>query len=273
MDTMPTSDEAPANHVPTDNSLMLAALGILAYAASMMTHEALGHGGYCIAAGGHNAMLTAWGERCNFPNSQPFGIEAAGPGLQFVAGLLSWWALPRLPKRASRLRYFFWLYMIFNLFVSSGYVAFSGVTDFGDSAVMIAGLSPHLLWRGLLILIGAAAYYLAMWIAAAELQQLLGSSGGRRPIFRLVWIPYAAAGIFACCAAALNRTMPTGVAVGLAAASSFGASFGMLRLPDLQRRLTQKPAPGIHIAWSAGWAFAALAVIAAFLLVIGPGLE
>jgi hypothetical protein len=39
--------------------MMLGALGILAYAASMMTHEALGHGGYCLALGGHNVMLTA----------------------------------------------------------------------------------------------------------------------------------------------------------------------------------------------------------------------
>jgi hypothetical protein len=273
MEAMPTSGEAPGNHVLAANAWMLGALGILAYAASMMTHEALGHGGYCIAAGGHNAMLTGWGERCNFPGTQPFGIEAAGPGLQFLAGLLSWWALPRLPKRASRLRYFFWLYMVFNLLVSSGYVAFSGVTDFGDAAVIIAGLSPHMVWRGLLMLLGAAAYYLSMWIAAAELKRLLGTSDGSRSIFRLVWIPYAAAGIFACCAAALNRTMPTGVAVGLAAASSFGAAFGMLRLADMQRRMTPRPSPGIHIAWSAGWALAALVVIAAFLLVIGPGLE
>jgi hypothetical protein len=29
----------------------------------------------------------------------------------------------------------------------SGYVAFSGVTDFGDAAVIIAGLNPHIVWR------------------------------------------------------------------------------------------------------------------------------
>jgi hypothetical protein len=260
--------------VPTDNALMLGALGILAYAASMMTHEALGHGGYCLAVGGHNAMLTAWGERCNFPNGQPFGIEAAGPGLQFTAGLLSWWVLPRLSMQASRLRYFLWLYMAFNLLVASGYVAFSGVTDFGDAAVLIAGLNPHLLWRGVLTLFGAAAYYLSLWIAAAELKRLVGMNDGRRPVFRLVVIPYAAAGVFACCAGALNRTMPTGVAVGLAAASSFGAGFGMLRLPAMQGAMTLSPLrPGVFITWSAGWAVAALVVIAAFLLIIGPGLE
>ena len=262
------------NNVPRDHALMLGALGILAYAASMMTHEALGHGGYCLAVGGHNAMLTAWGERCNFSNAQPFGIEAAGPGLQIGAGLLSWWVLPRLSMQSSRLRYFLWLYMVFNLFVASGYVAFSGVTDFGDAAVLIAGLNPHLLWRGVLMLFGAAAYYLAMWVAASQLKRFVGMNDGSRPVFRLVFIPYAAAGIFACCAGALNRTMPTGVAIGLAAASSFGAGFGMLRLPAMQRAMTiSLLRPSVFITWSLGWALAALVVIAAFLLVIGPGLE
>lgn len=261
-------------NVPQDHALMLGALGILAYAASMMTHEALGHGGYCLAVGGHNAMLTAWGERCNFPNGQPFGIEAAGPGLQFSAGLLSWWVLRRLSMQASRLRYFLWLYMVFDLLVASGYVAFSGVTDFGDAAVLITGLNPHVLWRGVLILIGATAYYLSMWIAAKELKRLVGMNDGSQPVFPLVFIPYAAAGVFACCAGALNRTMPAGVAVGLAAASSFGAGFGMLRLPAMQRAMTSSPLqPGVFISWSAGWALGALVVIAAFLLVIGPGLE
>jgi hypothetical protein len=39
-------------HPVTDNAVVLGALGVLAYAASMMTHEALGHGVYCLAAGG-----------------------------------------------------------------------------------------------------------------------------------------------------------------------------------------------------------------------------
>ena len=38
--------------------------------------------------------------------------------------------------------------MVCSLFVSSGYVLFSGVTNFGDAAVLIAGLQPRLLWRG-----------------------------------------------------------------------------------------------------------------------------
>src|SRR6202789_4665348 len=100
-----------AQHPVTDNAVVLGALGILAYAASMMTHEALGHGGYCLALGGHNVMLTAWAEACSV---QPPGIEAAGPGMQFGAGLLAWLVLHRLSPGAARLRYLFWLYIVFN---------------------------------------------------------------------------------------------------------------------------------------------------------------
>src|ERR1700733_3811494 len=142
---MAPENQQSTQPAPRDSPMMLGALGILAYAASMMTHEALGHGGYCSALGGHNVMLTAWAEACSV---QPPGIEAAGPGMQFGAGLLAWLVLHRLSPGAARLRYFFWLYMVFNLLVSSGYVAFSGVTDFGDAAVLIAGLSPHLMCRG-----------------------------------------------------------------------------------------------------------------------------
>ena len=125
-----------AQHPVTDNAVVLGALGVLAYAASMMTHEALGHGVYCLAAGGHNTGLTAWAEGCNL---HPIGMEAAGPGLQFGAGLLSGIVLRLLSPDAARLRYFLWLYMVFDLFIASGYVAFSGVTNFGDSAIIIGG--------------------------------------------------------------------------------------------------------------------------------------
>ncbi len=99
------------------------------------------------------------GERCSV---QPPGIEAAGPGAQLGAGLLAWLALHRVPADAARWRYFFWLYMVFNLFIASGYVVFSGITDFGDAAVLIAGLQPHIVWRAVLILFGSVIYYLSM---------------------------------------------------------------------------------------------------------------
>ncbi len=259
---------------PRDSTMMLAALGILAYAASMMTHEALGHGGFCFAVGGHNVMLTAWGERCEFPGAHAPGIEAAGPGAQFAAGLLAWFALHCASPDAARLRYFLWLYMVFDLLVSSGYVLFSGVTNFGDAAVIIAGLDPAVVWRGGLILLGAIVYFLSMLAAASELKRFAGLDEGSRRLLRLVGVPYAAAGIFACCTGALNQTMGHATAIGLAAASSFGGGFGILWLPDMQRGMatTIRSLTG-YVNWSAAWGVAASLVIVVFVFFIGPGLE
>jgi hypothetical protein len=254
--------------------MMLAALGILAYAASMMTHEALGHGGYCLAAGGHTVMLTVWRETCTFPGPPALGIKAAGPGVQFGVGLLAWLALRLLSPRAARVRFFLWLYMVFDLLVSSGYVAFSGVTNFGDAAELVAGLHPRILWRGGLILFGSAVYFLSMLAAAFELKHFAGDQDRSRRLFRLVWIPYAAAGVFACCTGALNKTMGHGAAMGMAVASSFGAGLGILFLPKMQRGMALRgPSPAVSLTWSAAWGLAAAAVTLAFLFFLGPGLE
>ena len=259
---------------PRDSGVMIAALGILAYAASMMTHEALGHGVYCLAVGGHNVMLTVWGEGCDFPGVPAAGIKAAGPGVQFGAGLLAWLVLHLLSQDAIRLRYFFWLYMVFNLLVSSGYVVFSGVTGIGDAAELTAGLHPQIVWRGGLILVGSAVYFLSMVAGASELKRFSGVDNGSRRLSRLVWIPYATTGIFACCTGALNQTMGHGVAVGFAAASSFGVGFGMLRLPDMQRGMASKElSPTVYLNWSAAWGVVAAVVIVVFLFIIGPGLK
>jgi hypothetical protein len=267
--------EEPAQvAVGSDDAVTLGALGILAYVASMMTHEALGHGAFCIASGGHNVMLTGWAEGCNL-DPVPLRITAAGPTVQFCAGLLAWFALRCLGAGNSVvLRSFFWLYMAFNLFISSGYIAFSGVTGFGDSAVIIAGRSQHGLLRGILVLIGAFLYYLSMWAAALELTRIIGSNNGHRRPWRFVCIPYLAAGALACCAGSLNRTMPPGLALALAAASSFGAGSGMVTLPYLQRRAEMRaPVPESYIRRRVAWIVAAAVTGATFVFVLGPGLE
>ena len=187
--------EAAPDASGRDDAVMLGALGIPAYVASMMTHEALGHGAFCVAAGGHNLMLTGWAEECNL-EPLPSAVTAAGPAVQFGAGLLAWAALRRIPAGLVVQRSFVWLYMVFNLFISSGYVAFSGVTGFGDSAVLISGLSPPWLWRTLLVAVGAVVYYLSMWAAPRELRRMPGRSSDRR--LRRFFLDSVSSGRFAC---------------------------------------------------------------------------
>lgn len=130
------------------------------------------------------------------------------------------------------------------------------------------------MWRGALILLGSVVYFLSMRAAALELKRFAGLDDGSRRLSRLVWIPYAIAGVFACCTGALNQTMGHGAAIGLAAASSFGGGLGLLRPPDMQRGMASKgPSPTVYLHWSAAWGVAAAVVIVVFLFFIGPGLE
>ena len=252
---------------------MLGALGILGYAASMMTHEALGHGGFCLAAGGHNVMLTAWMERCHFPGVHGPGIKVAGPGVQFGAGLLAWGALHCVRPGAMRLRYFLWLSMVFDLLVSSGYVAFSGVTNIGDAAEVVAGFQPHGVWRSLLVLVGSLIYFLSMLAGAFELKRMAGPDGGRGRLYRLVWVPYASVGVFACVTCTLNHTVGREAGIGMAVASSLGAGLGLFGLPELQRGMAVSGSGATrYVTWSGVWGMASALAIVAFLFFLGPGL-
>jgi hypothetical protein len=68
--------------------------------------------------------------------------------------------------------------------------------------------------------------------------------------------------------------MGRGAAIGLAAASSFGAGFGLLRLPDMQRGLpSNETSPARYLTWNALWGVAAAVTIVLFLFFIGPGLQ
>ena len=178
--------------------------------------------------------------------------------MQFGFGLLAWLALHRVSSNAARLRYFLWLCMTLSLFISSGYVAFTGILNAGDAAELVAPLHNSLVWRSVIILLGSTVYFLSMRAAAYELRRFAGSDVEMNRLFRLVWIPYASVGIFACCTIAMNRIIGhalSGLAVaspglnrtvgllGLALASSFGAGSGMFGLPPMSRYTSLRISP------------------------------
>jgi hypothetical protein len=75
-----------------------------------------------------------------------------------AAGIVFWIALRSSAKQASvQLRFFLLPSVAFNLLAGTGYFFFSGVTNFGDWAVVIADLPTHWLWRTLFVVIGIAA--------------------------------------------------------------------------------------------------------------------
>lgn len=119
---------------------------------------------------------------------------------------------------------------------------------------------------------GAVAYYLSMWVAAFELRRIVGNDNDQR-LRNFLWVAYLAIGLLACCAGALNRTMPPRVALELAALSSFGSGFGMVGLPDLLRRMaTHSVVRPPYVEWSLPWVLGAAVGGALFVFVLGPGI-
>ena len=128
-----------------------------------------------------------------------------------------------------------------------------------------------------------------MRATAWELKRLAGVDDELQRLFRLVWIPYSAVGVFACCTGALtmwrgamtglavaspalNQTMGHGAALGLAALSSFGAGSGLFGLPNMQRGMVSVvSSPTVYVEWSPAWGVATAAVIAAFLFLAERG--
>lgn len=266
--------ESSEKDAPRDSAAMLVALGILAYAASTMTHEALGHGGSCLLAGGHTVMLAVWSETCNFPGAPRLAVKTAGPAAQFGAGLIAWLVLHLRAMKNARVRYFLWLYMVFNLFIPSSYVAFSGFTNFGDAAEVIAGHEPHMVWESGLVLLGVVVYLLAMQATALELKRFAGLDQRSGRLYHLVWIPYVSVGVFACCTAAFTPAVGRETAIEMAALSSFASGAGLFGLPDGHLRMSfLTPSETAYVTWSPAWCVAAALVVAIFFLFLGPGLR
>lgn len=217
---------APAPAAPSaaeggrDSGLAILAIGILAYVGETMLHEAVGHGGLCLATGGRVTLLDPLGMRCS----------VVAPAMV------------------------------------------SGAAGFGNWAVLAAPLAPAWAWRAALVLAGIALYYGFRRLLAVEYARMTGPSGAvPARLRRLVLLPTAAA-VVALAAASLS---PTGRATALELAFGCTVVVGasLLGLPGLSRP-PHEPAPApARITGSVPLAIAALVIAAAFIAIIGPGVD
>ena len=86
-------------------------------------------------------------------------VAAGGTLANLAASIVLWIALRKAKSASVRWRFFLLTSFAFNLFEGTGYFLFSGVTNFGDWAEVIAGLPAHWLWRALLVVVGMASYF------------------------------------------------------------------------------------------------------------------
>ena len=258
--------------------LTIAAIGLLVGVLADFIHEGLGHGGACLLVGGKPTLLTSmnfeWDDR-GLGRSAHRVVAAGGTIANLLASGVAL-ALLRRPPSSAHVQYFLWLFAAINLYVGTGYFLFSGVSNIGDWANFIAGLSHIWVWRVLLILIGGASYFLCVRLMLAKAAPLTGGVPAvRYPRANLLMlIPYVAGAALSLIAGAFNPQAKALILISGVAASLGGAS-GLAWGPQLLRDphwLASSTAPAaIPRHW--GWIVVGLLFAVAFVVVIGPGLK
>jgi len=246
------------------------AVGIVAYAACDMVHEVLGHGVACALTGGHAISLSTVALQTE---SESRIVAAAGSIANVIAGLLALLAFRR-GSRFSPSRHFLWLFASTNLLNGTGYLLFSGVLDYGDWAVVIAGMEPHCLWRVVLVVAGAAAYVSVIrLIAGATVFLVRDGDVSRREVGRLVFPAYVAGGLLFVTGSALNPVGPSLILLS-GVSSGFGAMAGLAYAPKLvEARTRESENAALPLGFSLGWVIAGVLVAVAFIAVLGPGIR
>jgi hypothetical protein len=127
-----------------DDWATVCAISILAGMIADVLHEGVGHALVALLTVARSGTLTtvAWS------SAYDSKLVAAGGTLVNLASAGVFWLLLRKSREGSvHVRLFLLLCCAFNLFDGTGYFFFSGVSNFGDWAVVIAGMKPHVFWR------------------------------------------------------------------------------------------------------------------------------
>lgn len=253
--------------------LTIVAIAIAATVITDLIHEGLGHGGMCVATGGQSLVLSTVHFECSVETRL---VAAGGTLANLVSGAL-FWVAGRGVRRSASWRYFFWLLMAFNLFDAGGYFLFSGIGNFGDWAMVVAGWQPTWVWRAGLVVVGTVTYFLLFVpLCLRELRPFLGRDAEIRVrrARQLTLIPYITAGILSCIAGTLNPVGPLLILVS-AAAASFGGKSALAWMWTLFRgsRISNGKMQLQEIERSWGWMLAAVILSVLFIAGLGPGVR
>jgi hypothetical protein len=252
-----------------DDVLTVCAISLVAAILANVVHEGLGHAGTALLTGTQSGVLTTVAWSSDFDSRL---VAAGGTLANLAAAMVFWTALHSATSAAVRLRFFLLTSLAFNLFAGTGYFLFSGATNFGDWAVVIAGLHAHWLWRSLLVVAGVASYYGAVLIVGAGVVRYVGvprNEPGR--LRKLTFIPYFSAVLLLSAGGLLN---PLGIQLVWQSAlpASAGADSGLLWLRYYIPRRTVPERPSDEIKRNYVWIAVAVALSLAFIFVLGPGI-
>lgn len=271
-----SSDAMP----PRADWLTVIAVAVVVHAVAVsVVHEGLGHGGACLLAGCRPQLLTTMQFQGDERTVSSAGIKfiAAGGTLANLAaatitvGLLRW-----RRERANATAFFLWLFATVNLLAATGYLLYSGVSNIGDWADVVHGLTPFWIWHGSLFLFGAGMYWLATRWAMGQLGRRLGTSGAARvaEANRYTLTAYAIGGLLSLAAGLFE---PGGALIVLISgvAGSLGGASGLAWGPQLLRdpRVGEPREPALRVTRDWRWIVAGAVAAVVFVFVLGHGVR
>ncbi len=243
----------------------VAAIGVLAMCVVTFDHEALGHGGACLALGGHIRALTSSIFRCDL---QSIWVTPAGPACNLLVGLAVLLLLRATPRHVAARRLFLLLITCFSFYWEAGYVIHAMYRRDGD--LYFAGQDflgePSLWWR-----IGAACAGISLYLyttrwASRALSDLWPDVAVARRVAMTAW---ASATIAAAVAAATHSGAGPG---GLrdAVLEIGAAAFPLLFIPTRGR--ARDPGGAVTLRRNRSTIAVAVIVYAIFVATLGRGL-
>src|SRR4051812_29296299 len=145
------------------DTLTVIAITVVAAAITDVLHEAVGHGGACLLTGLQPLVVSTVHFNCSADSRI---VSAGGTIVNLIAGAICGAAGRKVKE--PRLRYFFWLTMVFNLLSAGGYFLYSGIGNIGDWAYVIHDLHPAWAWRTGLTALGLVTYWSFALISIRE---------------------------------------------------------------------------------------------------------
>jgi hypothetical protein len=235
----------------------LCALAAVAFVVACVAHEAVGHGGACLATGGTIVVLSSSLFRCAPPRVL---VDAAGPLASLVTAAAAA-SVARAGGDGLRRTFFALLLAIAGFWAAGGLVS-SAATDTDDLAFVLRSLPlrPYALWRVVMGAAGAALYVAVLRRVGRDL-----------PAGRPLAAAYLTAGAVACISTVFYRgdLLP---ALREAALESLGASAGLLYLAFRPDDLGRAPASRASVPCNRPVIVLSVPVILLFWFALGRGI-
>ncbi|MDB5707894.1 MAG: hypothetical protein JWN66_5010 [Sphingomonas bacterium] len=250
----------------TDDRWTLSAIGVVAACLSAFGHEAFGHGGACLAAGGTVTLLTATHFSCEGGNIL---VDAAGPLMNLVLAVMALGILRGGAPRAPSTRWFLFLLGGINLCWFASEMVASPIVEHYDQAAIARQLGWPSVWRPVVLGLGLVLYFWTVRYARIVLRRDFAMGDRPTAVRRRFGVSHLAATIAFVIAGLCWAREPLSGA--LECFLTIGVAVAPLWFSLLPARSPAEP-PIAPVARSVPWILCAVLFFAAFALLQGRGI-